>query len=297
MAGSLLRLRLLLVGLLALGLASSASAVPMVLNFNIVGGITGGDNPGFVADATATFAFDDACVGTTTTFCTLTLTLRYNPSPGAPSQGETLTGVLFEPLGGADFRDGPPGNLPWAGSTAAGESLVGNGNLIAAGELGTIGGAGYINVSSHWGLNPALQFNGGLGSTYGSHFFGSVGDILTSIMAGNLPATTSTLGEMQMFGNNPSSIEPNPPNGSRFGILDVNSLPNGGFPSGNLAYIQAEVIANILYTGTLTGVNQVQTVFGTEGNPNNFVIPEPGTAALLGFGVLGLLAAGRRMTR
>lgn len=103
--------------------------------------------------------------------------------------------------------------------------------------------------------------------------------------------TNATLGVGQLFPGTPSSIEPFPPDGSRFGILDLNSLPNGGFPTGNLAYIQDEIQATLFYTGTLTGVNQVLPVYGTEGNP----IPEPGTFVLVGFGLLGLIASARQL--
>ena len=58
-----------------------------------------------------------------------------------------------------------------------------------------------------------------------------------------------------LFSGTVSSIEPNPPDGSRFGIVDLNTVPNGGFPAGNLAYVRDEVVANLFYTGSLTGVS------------------------------------------
>ena len=282
----MLRLRAGLAGLAALVLASTAGGTTLVFNFS--GEIDGG-TPGFTANVTAIFDFDPSCVGTDPSFCGLRITLRYNATAGVPSQGESLSGLLWEPLGSADFRDGPPGNLPFGGVVGA-ESLVGNGNVIAAGELGnvTINGSSYLNVSSHWGLNPAVAINSTVAPGFGSHFLGSVGDILASIPG----ATSSTLSSMQMFGNNPSSIEPSPPDGSRFAILDVNSIPNGGFPSGNLAYVQDEIVANVFYTGQLSGVNLVQPLFGTEGNP---MVPEPGGAALLGLALVGALGAVRRL--
>jgi hypothetical protein len=234
-----------------------------------------------------TFEFDETCVGTVGNECGLLLGLRYDASGPLPSQGEVLTGVLFEPLGSADFRDGPPGNVPFGGSVG-GESLVGNGNVIAGGELGgvTISGANYFDLSSHWGLNPAMVVPG----AFGSHYFASVGDALAGL---NL--TSSTLSSGQLFGNSPSSLEPLPPNGSLFGIAALNQTVGGsGFPSGNLAYAQDEVVANILYVGTLTGVDLVRPTFGTEGNP---VVPEPSTAVLLGGGLLVLLRVARRARR
>ncbi len=50
----------------------------------------------------------------------------------------------------------------------------------------------------------------------------------------------------------------------------------------------------LVYDGTtnkLTSVGNVDPLFGTEGRP---VVPEPGTAGLLGLGFLGLGLMGRR---
>jgi hypothetical protein len=272
-----------LLGLAVFGWPTSGSATTM-LSFTYSGEIIGGENPGFIANATVVFEFDETCVGTVGNECGLQLTLRYDASGPLPSQGEVLTGVLFEPLGSADFRDGPPGNVPFGG-VVGGENLVGNGNVIAGGELGgvIISGTNYFDVSSHWGLNPAMA----VPSAYGSHYFASVGDVLAG-----MNVTTSTLGSAQLFGNSPSSLEPLPPNGSFFGIVALNQTVGGsGFPMGNIAYVQDEVVANILYLGTLDGIDLVRPTFGTEGNP---VVPEPSTALLLGGGLLVLMGAARR---
>ena len=156
-------------------------------------------------------------------------------------------------------------------------ALVGSGNLIALAELGTIGGL--ENISGHWGLNPAIVV-----PDRGTHALSSVGDLFNG---------AATLGSGQLFSGNISSVELAPPDGSQFGILDLNSIPNGGFPSGNLAYVQDEITANVLYTGILTGLTNVEPLYGTMGLP----IPEPGSAALLGFGLLGLLSLGRKLEK
>ncbi len=276
-----------LTGLLALSLAPGASATTQTFSFS--GEIIGGDNPGFISKATATFTFVESCVGTESSFCGLRITLTSNitTSGPMPSQGEVLAGLVFEPLGTPDFRMGPPGNTPFGGMVGA-KALVGNGNVIAQGELGTvtINSTSLIDVSGHWGLNPAMAMPSG----FGTHYLSSIGDALVA-----LNVTTSTLSSMQLFSTNMSSIEPSPPDGSRFAILDLNSLPNVNFPAGLLAYVQDEIIANIFYTGNLTGIDQNLTLptFGTDGNP----VPEPGSAALFGFGLLGLLGLGRKLEK
>jgi hypothetical protein len=88
-------------------------------------------------------------------------------------------------------------------------------------------------------------------------------------------------------------VEPLPPDGSPFGVVDAGTTNFAMGFVGNAAYAQDEVVLNVFYTGQLTGVNLVQPVFGTEGNP----IPEPTTAALTGFGIVGLLGFVRRFRR
>ena len=121
-----------LAGLLALSLAPGASALT-TQTFNFSGNeIIGGANPGYLPNVTAIFTWDESCVGAGPSFCGLRITLKSNitTSGPMPSQGEVLTGLLFEPLGGPDFRMGPPGNMPFGG-VAGGTDLVGNGNVIA----------------------------------------------------------------------------------------------------------------------------------------------------------------------
>jgi len=164
---------LIVFGLLLLFLvASPVAATPQTINLSFSGQIVGGDNPLYTVKSNASFSFDNDCDGTTSSFCTLTITLSADitGSGEAPSQGEVLTALVFDVLGGADFRDGPPGNKPFAGATVGASALVGSGNVIALGDLGTIGGL--ENISGHWGLNPAIIVPG-----QGSHAPSSVGDL------------------------------------------------------------------------------------------------------------------------
>jgi hypothetical protein len=255
--------------LLGLLLASPAAATPQSVDFAFSSEILGGDNPGYVVNSSANFSWNDACVGTDPTFCELTITLRAETtaSGAAPSQGEVLTALVFDVLGGADFRDGPPGNGPFGGTVIA-SALEGSGALTAFGEIG-------LDISAHWGLNSAIAVDG-----HGSHLLSSVGDAFNG---------AATMGSSHLFPGTLSSIEPSPPNGSNFGILDANSSSGGaGWPVGSLAFVQDEIVATLLYTGSLSGVDEVETLYGTMGLP----VPEPGTASLVAMGLFAL--AGRR---
>ena len=269
---------LILVALLAALLPGArALGTPQVAVFSTSGTVLGGDNPTYVVNSTVTFEWEDACNGSTSSFCELTITITADPSASGsvPSQGEVLAGVVFDVTGGADFRDGPPGNSPWAGATVGAAALIGSGAATAVGELGTLGSL--IDVTGHWGLNPALAVAG-----EGKHYLGSVGDVFNG---------AGTLGTSHLFSGTISSIETNPPNGSNFGIVDSGSSVGGtGFPSRGLAYVQDEVVATLLYTKKLKGIENVDPVYGTMGLP----VPEPLTGLLMLVGLASLAFAGRR---
>ena len=104
----------------------------------------------------------------------------------------------------------------------------------------------------------------------------------------------ATLGTGQLFsGTLSTTIEPDPPDGSNFGIIDANSSSGGmGWPSGDLAYIQDEIVATLLYTGSLSGVDEVATLYGTDGLT---IVPEPSTALLLAAGLVGIALRRHRL--
>jgi hypothetical protein len=246
----------------------------------------------FSATVTTTFEWDQGCTGTEADPCQLGITLSYDSSNGISSQGQTLAGVLWEPLGTADFRPGPPPPSPTGpfnyGGVVGAASLIGDAAGTALNFLAnvTIGNTTLVNVTSHWGLNPALALNG-----YGSHLLSSVGSVLEGF-----GGSSSALGNGHLFGNSPSSVEPSPPNGSSFGLVDpgaTNATFDTGFGGDGKAFVQSAIRANVYYINTLDDIdtNLVLPIFGTQGLP----IPEPSTAILLGFGLLSLLGMGRRV--
>jgi hypothetical protein len=279
--------RVLVASLALLFAASPVAATPQSDDFFFSGEIIGGDNPGYVVKAHANFSYDDECVGNATTKCELTITLTAltTGSGAVPSQGEVLTALVFDVLGGADFRAGPPGIAPWPGGTAGTSKLIGSGNALATANLGFLDPPTntVIDVSGHWGLNPAISV-----PNHGTHALSSVGDLFVGSPGGN-----ATVGAVHILDNTTqSNLELLPPNGSLFGIVDANSTVGGsGFPMSDLAYIQDQLTATLLYNNPPTGLDNVEPLYGTEGLP----IPEPSTAVLMGFGLLGLLGGLRRL--
>ncbi len=246
--------------------------------------ILGGDNPSFKPDVTAKFTFDETCM---TSSCNLTIALTYNDSGGLTTIGESLAGVSFDA-----FSSGSPIDLAVKqNSKVSAESLVGAGSTAALSDFGA-GSNSNVDVSRHWAFASGFVSSGSLGS----NVFSSVGDAFPD---------TDVVGMADVFSGTLSSIELNPPDGTAFSIVDDNTCTGppgtptcsplrGGFQdSKNGAWIQNEATGTLVYDGTinkLTSVGNVDPLFGTEGRP----LPEPGTAVLLGLGLLALGLMERR---
>lgn len=280
-------------GLLAVGLASGASAASISVPFS--GTIFGSDAEGATAVGSVTFDWDENCNGSVGSFCQLGITLTYDATSGpTQNQGSVLAGVLFEPLGSADFRDGPPGNDNWGGTVGAATMDGDDAGGQTFASINTVANPFFVNhaidITGHWGVNPAVSVN--LVGNFGSVLLSSVGSLFENLITPN-----QGLSSMQLLpGIQYPNLEGSPPNGSSFGVITSNFAVNqfaSGFGADTRVFAVESIRASINYTGTLNGVTFVEPVFGTKGLP----IPEPGTAALAGFGLLGLLAAGRRIVR
>jgi hypothetical protein len=272
-------------GLLALVtlLPGGASALT-VQTFNFSGQPIQGEDPLFLPDVTVEFTFDETCM---TSSCQLQIELTYNASGGLSAIGQTLSGVAFNAFSNATQIDL---DVDLTISTMLAESLVGAGSDDALADFGS--GNSNVDVSGHWGFVSGFASSGSLGT-----------NLLSSV--GDAAPDTDVLGSSDLFSGTISGIEPNPPDGTSFSIVDdatctgppgspsCGSLGGGFQDSNDRAWIQNVGTATLAYDGTtykLTSIADVDPIFGTEGNQ----VPEPGTAALLGLGLLGFAAAGRR---
>jgi hypothetical protein len=285
-------------GLLATLFATGSGATTLTLDFEgPIPGLPDAFNDG-IAKVQAVFDFDPSC----SSDCVLAITLTYldfyltSEGDGSTLQtiGQTLSGITFEPASGDSI------NVDLSSSTVSilTSIFVGSGASQASSDLGT-------NVTHHWGFAVNAALPGATGSTpggpLGSHVLSSVGDAgVIKDGGGNVIAgLEGVIGMDDLFTSGVlSNVETNPPDGTSFSLVDGDTCDSSG--CGSLAegfqnslgrvWIQSQIKANLVYDGTLTNIASADPIFGTEGLP----IPEPGTAALVGFGLLGLLAVGRR---
>ncbi len=276
----------LLAAAASLSFPIAATALTMQ-TFNFSGmPILGGDNPSFEPDVTVKFTFDETCM---TSSCNLTILLTYNDSGGLSTIGEALAAVSFDAFSNATQIDLA---VVLSSSTVSAESLVGAGSDDALSDFGAAPNSNF-DVSGHWGFISGFAS----GDSLGSNVFSSVGDAFPDI---------DVVGVADLFSGTISSIELNAPDGTSFSIVDDTTCTGppgtptcspllGGFQdSNNWAWIQNEATGTLVYDGStnkLTSVSNVDPLFGTEGRP---LVPEPGTAGLLGLGFLALGLMGRR---
>lgn len=259
---------------MALLIAGPAQAVSQSFGFS--GFTLPDDDTGFEPDVTLTFGFDPSC----TTGCTLRIDLSYNESGNMNAAQQALAGVTFDPNGSITVNPGS--------STVLAPTLVGSQAATAISELSntTIDSVSGEIVSGHWafrddlenGLDPSVPvaFDG-----LGNYALSSVGDISFG------GVKVDVMGMEYLLTGTTSSVEPSPPNGIPFAIVDPNTTNLAGTADTTLA--QSLTVAFLNYDGSLESIGNVRPHFGTDG-----VVPEPATAALFGLGLFGLAALGRR---
>jgi hypothetical protein len=257
----------LLAGVLAILWGGAAAAVP-------IGGTLPNLDPPFDSvpvTADVDFSFDAGC----TVDCQLHITLANITTGQLGTIGQTLTGITFEPNSSITIDRSQSTVLV---DTSLGDALVGAGSVVATADL--ISGS-HIDVTRHWGFDllaePVMQAGGA--RMLGSYVVSSVGDVVNNI---------GLLGNKDLFTSGSiSSVEPNPPNGTEFSIVNGATCSpgscgglDGGFQDQQgRAWIQSRVWISLHYDGQLTSISKVEPIFGTDGNPS-FVVPEPGALLL-----------------
>jgi hypothetical protein len=276
------------VGLVFCFAGTSAAGMASI---NFAGGFTlPDDDSGIEPNVTISFAWgaavsggSDSCVSD----CVLRIDLIYNDSnsgSGLTSNAQGLAGVTWDMTGTATLKTA-------ASQTAAdviSPTLVGalanppaTGNASDALNNITVDGVSGEEVTNHWGVRNDLssQF-----ANLGTNILSSVGDVtfggvtLVEFMGTDtlLPGGVDWDGEAQ-------------PNGIPFAVVDPNTTSLIG-ASGDVVLAQSSTTGFLIYDGSLTGIDNVTPLFGTDGIP----IPEPSTALLLGLGLVGLAAHRRR---
>jgi hypothetical protein len=259
----MLRLLPLVFLLLQAGAASALSTS----TFHFSGQPIAGGDPGFLPDVTVAFSYDGGC----DTDCQLTVVLTYNDSGGLTTIGQTLAGVSFDALG-VVFDPTHSGNSVLA------SKLVGPGSTSADTDVGVTAqyAFGSINVAG-----------------WGAYALSSVGD---------LNFGEDSLGHGDLLPGTPSALEPNPPNGTSYSLVDPNTCApgtcgglQGGFQdSQERVWIQSQATATLVYDGSLDGIGNVRPFFGTNGAS---LVPEPSSTLLFALGLLISASAVRRYGR
>ena len=258
---------------LAIVLAFAHTATAGSVTFPFSGNTIPDDDSGIEPSVEVSFSWDDAClVG-----CTLRIDLDYldsNGGLGLESNAQGLSGAIWD-MSGATLRD----NDNQTGADVISPTLVGGLSATAIGQLSniTIDSVSGEQTTAHWGVRNDLAI---LYPSSGTNILSSVGDVMIAgMMSVDFMGVDSLLP-----GGTISSVEPNPPDGIPFAIVDPFTPMLTGI-AGDVALAQSTTTAFLIYDGALTGVGNVEPLFGTSG----VALPEAGTGLMLGLGIAGLL--------